>query len=82
MQAVINLPDELFIQAKAEAALRGIEFEDLLAQSLLGLLNRAKPASAELKAPLSLHEAMADCCGIAKDTPPDYSSNPVCHYRF
>ena len=82
MKTTVILPDELFSRAKTEAALRGIEFEDLLAQGLRNLLDRpapisSEPVSPESKVPVSLHEAMRDCCGIAKNTPTDYASNPA-----
>jgi hypothetical protein len=44
MQTTITLSDELFNRAMAEAALRGVKLEDLLAQSLRNLLDRPERA--------------------------------------
>ncbi|NWG29904.1 MAG: hypothetical protein HXY29_00220 [Rhodocyclaceae bacterium] len=71
MRTTIELSDEIFRRAKAEAALRGRKFKDLVEEGLRRVLEQPECAS-----PVSLHEMMRDCCGVAEPTPPDYASNP------
>jgi hypothetical protein len=74
MRTTIDLSDELFRRAKAEAALRGRKFKDLVEDGLRRVLDH--PEVAAEPPPASLHELMQDCCGVAEPTPPDYSVNP------
>ncbi len=72
MRTTVELSDELFRRAKAEAALRGRKFKDLVEDGLRRVLDQP-----EAPAPIatSLHDLMRDCCGVAEPTPPDYASN-------
>ena len=85
MRTTVDIPDELFRRAKSEAALRGRKLKDLVEEGLRLLLEKEKPALAELtsekKRPVkprrgSLHEKMQKFCGIIKDGPEDLASNP------
>lgn len=74
MRTTIDLSDDLFRRAKAEAALRGRKLKDLVEEGLRRVLEQ--PGSLPVE-PASLHDLMQDCCGVAEPTPPDYSSNPA-----
>lgn len=75
MRTTVDLSDDLFRRAKAEAALRGRKFKDLVEEGLRRVLDQSEPSVAT--APASLHDSMQDCCGVAEPTPPDYASNPA-----
>lgn len=72
MRTTIDLSDEIFRRAKAEAALRGRKFKDLVEEGLRRVLEQPEPPL-----PASLHDMMRDCCGVAEPTPSDYASNPA-----
>lgn len=74
MRTTIDLSDELFRRAKAEAALRGRKLKDLVEDGLRRVLDQ--PDLPQSPPPASLHDLMQDCCGVAEPTPPDYASNP------
>ena len=77
MRTTVDLPDALCRQAKAEAALRGCNLNDLVEEGLRRILRGPLPETlAERPAGPSVHDLMRDCCGIAKDTPADYATNP------
>jgi hypothetical protein len=71
MRTTVDLSDEIFRRAKAEAALSGRKLKDLIEEGLRRVLDQPEPP-----APASLHDLMRDCCGVAQATPPDYASNP------
>lgn len=72
MRTTVDLSDDLFRRAKAEAALRGRKLKDLVEEGLRRVLDQP-----EAPPPASLHDLMRDCCGVAEPTPPDYASNPT-----
>ncbi len=74
MRTTIDLSDDLFRRAKAEAALRGRKLKDLVEDGLRRVLDQPDSPTAPLP-PASLHDLMRDCCGVAEPTPPDYASN-------
>lgn len=79
MRTTIDIPDELFRRAKADAALRGRKLKDLVEDGLRRVLESPDPQNppkASLSYAPSLHDLMRDCCGIAEDAPPDYATNP------
>jgi hypothetical protein len=77
MRTTVDLPDELYCRAKAEAALRGRNFKDLVEEGLRRVLRVPEPeTSAQRPAVASVHDLMRDCCGIAKDAPADCATNP------
>jgi len=73
MRTTVDLSDELFRRVKAEAALRGRKFKDLVEEGLRRVLEQPAPPTPETTAP-SLHDLMRDCCGVAEPTPPNYAS--------
>jgi hypothetical protein len=77
MRTTVDLPDELYRRAKAEAALRGRNFKDLVEEGLRRVLRSPEPeTSTQRPAAPSVHDLMQDCCGIAEDAPADYATNP------
>jgi hypothetical protein len=81
MRTTVDLPDELLRQAKARAALEGMKLKDLIAhyiaRGLAGSTRSSEATAQPAKPPPSLHDIMKDCCGIAAETPTDYSTNPA-----
>ena len=76
MRTTVDLPDELYRRAKAEAALRGRNLKDLVEEGLRRVLRAPDPeTSAQRPTGPSVHDLMRDCCGIAKDAPADYAAN-------
>lgn len=72
MKSTVELPEELFRRAKAEAALRGRKFKDLVEEGLRMVLQtprgeRARP---------SLEELMKPARGVVKSGVRDLASNP------
>ena len=76
MRTTIDLPDALFRRAKAEAALRGCHFKDLVTEALRLVLNNPDMLAATPQPPESLHDALRDSCGVITDGPSDYATNP------
>jgi len=77
MRTTVDLSDELYRRAKAEAALRGRKFRDLIEEGLRRVLEAPEPETPPKQPPgPSVHDLMRDCCGIAKDAPADYATNP------
>ncbi len=75
MRTTVDLPDALYRQAKAEAALRGRKFRDLIEEGLRHVLTSQAAATPPSPSP-SVDELMQDCRGIAADAPADYATNP------
>jgi hypothetical protein len=72
MKTTVELPDDLYGQAKAEAALRGRKLKDLIEEGLRLVLEaprktRRKPGLAEL---------MKRAQGVIDSGAPDLASNP------
>ena len=72
MKTTIELPDELFRRAKAEAALRGRKLEDLVEEGLCLVLEAPRQPRGEP----TLAELMKPACGILDSGVPDLGSNP------
>ena len=73
----MDLSEDLYRRVKAEAALRGRKFKDLVEEALRQLLAASEPEN--LKKPAtepSVHDLMRDCCGIVADAPEDYATDP------
>ncbi|MGH8583390.1 MAG: hypothetical protein ACREWG_11520 [Gammaproteobacteria bacterium] len=78
MRTTVELSDELFRRAKAEAALRGRKFKDLVEEGLRRVLESPEPeksAAGETKPP-TLHDLMKDCCGMVNSGVSDLATNP------
>jgi predicted component of type VI protein secretion system len=72
MKTTVELSDELFRRAKAEAALRGRKFKDLVEEGLRLVLQTPRGE----RAPPSLEELMAPARGVVDSGVPDLASNP------
>lgn len=72
MKTTVDLPDELYRRAKAEAALRGRKFRELVAEGLVRVLE--SPAEQPPKAKLST--LMKRARGIMNSGVSDLASNP------
>ena len=72
MKTTVEVPDELYRRAKAEAALRGRKLKDLVEEGLRLVLEgprrtRPRPTLADLMKP---------ACGVIDSGVPDLASNP------
>jgi hypothetical protein len=76
MRTTIELPDELYRQAKSQAALRGRKLKDLVAEGLRRVIEAPELPDTPAQSGPSLLDLMRDCCGIATDVPADYATNP------
>ncbi len=76
MRSTFEISDDLFRQAKVEAALRGRKLRELVEEGLRRVLEAPPASRARPKAKRSLHDLMKDCCGLAQDAPADYATNP------
>jgi hypothetical protein len=72
MKTTIEIPDDLYRRAKAEAALRGRTLKDLVAEGLR--LALASPRSRTRRK--TLVELTKDACGMIDSGVPDLGSNP------
>jgi hypothetical protein len=72
MKTTIEVPDELYRRAKAEAALRGRKLKDLVAEGLQHVLEM--PAKHR---PASLAGLMKKARGVVASGIPDLGSNPA-----
>jgi hypothetical protein len=73
MKITIELPDDLYRRAEAEAALRGCKLDNLIQEGLQAVLgNRRKTATQA-----NLAELMKRANGIVISDVPDLGSNPA-----
>jgi len=75
MKTTIELPDDLYRQAKAEAALRGRKLKDMVEEGLRRVLSEL-PRGGEHPAEPTLLELMKDGIGIIDSGVSDLSTNP------
>jgi hypothetical protein len=72
MKTTVDLPDELYRRAKAEAALRGRKLRDLVAEGLVRVLDRPSEGPATAK----LGDLMKKARGMIDSGVPDLATNP------
>jgi hypothetical protein len=72
MKTTVELPDTLYRQAKAEAALRGRKLKDLVEEGL----RRVLEAPPETTRPATLAGLMKHALGVIESGVPDLGSNP------
>jgi hypothetical protein len=72
MKTTIEVPDDLYRRAKAEAALRGRKLKDLVEEGLRHVLESPRKA----RWPPSLAGLMKRACGVVDSGVPDLGSNP------
>jgi hypothetical protein len=75
MKTTVEVSEELFRRAKAEAALRGRKFKDLVEEGLRLVLQTPRHDKHERARP-TLDELMAPARGIVDSGIPDLASNP------
>jgi len=76
MKATVEISDNLFRRAKAEAALRGRKFKDLVEEGLLRVLESPE---ATITTPCdlpTLHALMKQTCGMVDSGVDDLATNP------
>jgi hypothetical protein len=72
MKTTVDLPEDVLRRAKAEAALRGRKFRELVLEGILRVLDTPEvPASPKMPSPRFM-----DGCGIVSSGVGDLSSNP------
>lgn len=76
MKATVEIPDHLFRQAKAAAALRGRKFKDLVEEGLRHVLEAPAARDAEAGHRRTAHELMRESSGIIDSGIDDLASNP------
>lgn len=73
MKTTVDLPEDVLRRAKAEAALRGRKFRELVLEGILRVLDEPEvPASEPKPSP----PRFMDGCGIVNSGVGDLSSNP------
>ena len=72
MKTTVELPEELFRRAKAEAALRGRKFQDLVEEGLRLVLETPREGKREKP---TLEALMAPARGVVDSAVPDRASN-------
>jgi hypothetical protein len=80
MRTTIDLPDELFRRAKAEAALRGRKLKDLVEEGLRAMIDNPPPGGrselpAQPRKPTA-HDLLKDLIFEDAEGPTDLSTNP------
>ena len=73
MKTTVEMPDDLYRRAKAEAALSGRKLKDLVEEGLR-LALEAKPATKRPQQ--SLAELTKDARGVMSSGVPDFATNP------
>lgn len=76
MRTTVELSDDLFRRAKAEAALRGRKFKDLVEEGLRQVLGSPDSGGAGQKRRPTLYDLMKDSIGIANSGVADLATNP------
>ena len=75
MKTTVDIRDDIFRRAKAEAALRGIKFKDLVEEGLLCKLEAFEKSSETIPA-VTAWELMKEGCGIVDSGVDDLATNP------
>lgn len=73
MKTTVDLPEDVLRRAKAEAALRGRKFRELVLEGILRVLDEPEVPVVAPKPPPA---RFMDGCGIVKSGVGDLSSNP------
>ncbi len=76
MRTTVELSDDLFRQAKSEAALRGKKFKDLVEEGLHLVLDTQTPKPSTRKKRPTVRDLMKGSIGIVNSGIPDLASNP------
>ena len=76
MKTTIDLPDDLYRQAKAEAALRGLKLKDMVEDGLRRVLQQPRRSGGAKRREPTLADLMGEFRGIVDSGIGDLSSNP------
>ena len=76
MKATVEISDNLFRRAKAEAALRGRKFKDLVEEGLLRVLDSPEAKITPPGDLPTLHALMKQTCGMVDSGVTDLATNP------
>ena len=76
MKATVEISDTLFRRAKAEAALRGRKFRDLVEEGLIRVLDAPDTAIQPPDNLPTLHALMKESCGMVDSGVSDLATNP------
>jgi hypothetical protein len=76
MRTTVELSEELFRQAKSEAALRGQKFKELVEEGLRLVLDIQSPKASTTKRRPTVCDLMKGSIGIVNSGIPDLASNP------
>jgi hypothetical protein len=76
MRTTIDIPDQLFRQVKAEAALRGKKLKDLIEEGLRLALKEGSAESKPAGKKPSFHDLAKDLIDYDAEGPTDLSTNP------
>jgi hypothetical protein len=76
MRTTVDVSDELFRRAKAEAALRGRKFKDLVEEGLRLVLESPQGGPPRTESRPALYDLMKGACGIVDSGLTDLASNP------
>jgi len=76
MRTTVDLPDELFRQAKAEAALRGRKLKDLVEEGLRMVLEGPAGGVSRAGGRPKVYDLMKDACGVVDSGLIDLASDP------
>jgi hypothetical protein len=77
MKTTIDLPDDLYRQVKAEAALRGRKLKDMVEEGLRLVLADQNGSGGRHAPEPTLLELMEDGIGVFDSGVPDLATNPV-----
>lgn len=77
MKTTVELPDDLFRQAKAAAALRGRKLKDLVEEGLRRVLESPEPDRPAPDDQPTLHALMEKYCGMTDSGVSDLATNPA-----
>jgi len=78
MKTTVELPDDLYRKAKAEAALRGRKLKDLIAEGLRRVIENPEPEAAgepESSQPTAW-DLMQEGCGVVHSGKGDLATHP------
>ena len=79
MRTTVDLPDDRFRRAKAEAALRGRKLKDLIEEGLRAVIDdpaHAEKPAREAQKRVSVHDLMKHLIFENAEGPTDLSTNP------
>ena len=76
MKATVEISDTLFRRAKAEAALRGRKFRDLVEEGLIRVLDAPETSIQPPDDLPTLHALMKTTCGMVDSGVSDLATNP------